>query len=94
MIKSEAIMFVTYILYSKSLKKFYTGHTEDLDNRLNRHNAGKVRSTRKGMPWKLVTFFKFDLRSEAATLELKVKKRGAFRYLEDIGFSFNDQFGV
>jgi predicted GIY-YIG superfamily endonuclease len=37
-------------------------------------------------PWKIVYQIQFPTRSEAVILEQKIKKRGAKRYLEDIGF--------
>ncbi|MCX5716181.1 MAG: GIY-YIG nuclease family protein, partial [Candidatus Omnitrophica bacterium] len=39
-----------YVLRSKKDNKFYTGHTQDLDNRLLEHNEGKVKSTRHRKP--------------------------------------------
>jgi len=32
----------TYIIYSNTLKKYYTGHTADLQKRLEEHNRGKT----------------------------------------------------
>jgi predicted GIY-YIG superfamily endonuclease len=31
-----------YILYSSSASKYYTGSTQDLDNRLREHNSGET----------------------------------------------------
>lgn len=39
-------MFVTYILRSEKDGGFYFGHCSDLGKRLQRHNKGKVRSTK------------------------------------------------
>ena len=33
-------MFYVYILYLKSIDKYYTGVTDDLNWRLERHNTG------------------------------------------------------
>jgi len=41
-------------LHSDKLDKFYTGHTNNLKLRLERHNDGWSRSTKAGIPWKLV----------------------------------------
>lgn len=76
-------MFV-YILYSESLQKYYTGQTQNLEERLARHNKGLVKSTKNGKPWVLVHSIVCGLRSEAMLLEKKIKKRGAKRYLNDI----------
>ena len=84
--------YYTYILYSRSLKRFYNGHSDDVDSRLKRHNACRVRSTKKGIPWNLLTQFESLTKAEAASLELRIKKRGAKRYLQDIAFSFEEAF--
>ena len=74
-----------YILYSKSLDKYYTGQTNNLKDRLKRHNSGYEKYTRKGIPWDLIWNKLCIDRNEAMKLESKIKKRGAKRYLHDIG---------
>ncbi|MBT5354974.1 MAG: GIY-YIG nuclease family protein, partial [Candidatus Marinimicrobia bacterium] len=32
--------YFVYILYSKSRKRFYTGHTKDINSRMVKHNNG------------------------------------------------------
>ena len=76
-------MFV-YILYSRSIQKYYTGQTQNLNDRLYRHNNGFVKSTRTGKPWNLIWSSTVVSRSEALRLEKQIKKRGAKRYLQDI----------
>ena len=52
--------YFVYILYSPSHSQTYTGQTNDLDSRLIKHNAGKVKSTKPYKPWLLIyqeTFF-------------------------------------
>jgi putative endonuclease len=79
-------MYIVYILFSKSSLKHYTGQTDNLENRLQRHNSGLSLSTKNGKPWNLIYSIEVSTRSEAMLLEQKIKKRGAKRYLEDIGF--------
>jgi putative endonuclease len=79
-------MYVVYILHSKSSLKYYTGQTDNLENRLQRHNSGLSLSTKTGKPWDLIYIIKLSTRSEAMLLEQKIKKRGAKRYLQDISF--------
>ena len=79
-------MYIVYILYSKSSLKYYTGQTDNLENRLIRHNSGLNLSTKSGKPWKLIYQIQFSTRSEAMHLEQQIKKRGAKRYLLDLGF--------
>jgi putative endonuclease len=52
--------FFTYVLKSKLDGKFYTGFTSDIEKRLNEHNAGKVNSTRKRIPFELI-YYEFCL---------------------------------
>ena len=72
----------TYILFSPSKNRFYTGSTQNIQDRLNRHNSGYETSTKAGSPWELVYVKEFKTRSEAVKLEKKIKKRGAKRFLE------------
>ena len=78
--------FYVYILHSSSLKKFYVGSTISVDERLVRHNSGRVNFTKKGVPWKLICHFEVETRPEAFGLELKIKKRGIERYLKESDF--------
>ena len=79
-------MFCVYILHSKTRLKYYVGQTNNIDDRLRRHNSGLVSSTKHSIPWDLVYMIQFARRSEAVLLERKIKKRGIRRYLIDINF--------
>ena len=79
------MQFYVYILFSNSLNRYYTGHTNDLPRRLEDHNRGKGNYTVKGSPWVLIRSFETITRAEATALEKKIKARGIKRYLEDIG---------
>ena len=76
--------YFVYILFSERIKKFYCGVTENVNKRLREHNAGKGDFTSKGVPWTLVTIFEKISRLEALEFELKIKKRGIKRYLDDL----------
>lgn len=49
-------MFYTYVLLSENDNKFYIGYTKDLDSRLEKHNMGKVASTKNRRPLKLIYY--------------------------------------
>ena len=83
MFDTTTAMYV-YILFSRSLDKYYTGQTNDLNNRLERHNSGYEKYTRKGIPWELIWYKSCADRSEAVKLESKIKKRGAKRFLAEV----------
>ncbi len=76
-------MFFTYILFPETTQKFYVGQTNNLEDRLKRHNSGYQIATKNGSPWTLITYFTFSTRAEAVQLEQKIKKRGIKRFLQD-----------
>ncbi len=82
-------MYFTYILQSEKTNRFYTGHTQNITQRLEEHNKGETKSTRSGIPWRMIWFTEVPTRSEAMALEMKIKRRGAKRFLGDIGFTCN-----
>jgi len=70
-------MFHTYILQSQRTHRYYTGFTEDLEARLKEHNSGENKSTRYGIPWRVVHAEQFATRKEAMQRERQIKNRGA-----------------
>ena len=74
--------FYVYILYSDSIKKYYTGQTSNISLRMEFHNSGKNNFTKKGTPWKIVKTFECIDRKHALILENKIKRNGAKRFLE------------
>jgi putative endonuclease len=66
-------MFYIYILQSQKDKKFYTGYTHDLKERLLLHNDGKVISTKNRLPLKLV-YYEACLNQQDATHREKYLK--------------------
>ena len=75
-------MFIVYILYSSHVDQYYVGHTQNIDDRLSRHNSGRSLSTKKGKPWNLVYTETFETRSEAMLREKAIKKMKSRTYLE------------
>jgi putative endonuclease len=78
------VSFKVYILFSPSIGKYYTGHTQDLENRMMEHNGGETASIKSGIPWTIVWVKETSSKSEAIKLENRIKKRGAKRFLEDV----------
>jgi putative endonuclease len=79
--------YTVYILFSKSCGKFYSGQTQDFDNRFKEHNGGETKSIQSCIPWSLVWKTELATRSEAMMLEKKIKSRSAQRFLSDIGIT-------
>jgi putative endonuclease len=80
--KKEKQMCTVYILYSNTSSRYYVGQTSDINQRLERHNQGRVKSTKYGIPWEVVLQLDVSTRSEAMVLEKQIKKRGARQYIE------------
>ena len=72
--------FYVYILKSLKDGSYYVGSTSNLENRLKRHNEGRVISTKSKRFWKLVYSEEHPTRSSAAKREseLKSHKRRSF----------------
>ncbi|WP_081421517.1 GIY-YIG nuclease family protein [Salinivirga cyanobacteriivorans] len=68
----------------------YIGQTSNLDERMRRHNADYVRSTRNNAPWKLLAYLQMESRQEAIKLEEKLKR---MKNRERV-FSYFAQHGV
>ncbi|MDD4017062.1 MAG: GIY-YIG nuclease family protein [Kiritimatiellae bacterium] len=51
----------------------YTGCTEDLEARLEKHNKGDVTHTSKYRPWKIQTAVAFDSKEKAFAFEAYLK---------------------
>jgi putative endonuclease len=65
--------YYVYIIYSNSKDLYYIGHTNNLVDRLSRHNNNRNKFTKGKGPWKLVTNYNCKSRSEAFQLEIKLK---------------------
>ena len=62
-----------YIIRSEVKKTFYTGVTEDLDQRIISHNTSPGGYTRKFRPWKLVYYHSFPSCEQARKAEAILK---------------------
>ena len=78
-------MFYAYVLISESHSTHYYGSTANLENRLNEHNAGKVRYTKGRRPWKLHYYEEFETRSEAVQREQFFKSIEGYNFLKTEG---------
>ena len=70
----RAMFHYAYILVSESdPDRHYVGLTDNLEQRLASHNAGKVPHTSKHLPWRIETAIAFRDRAKAATFERHLK---------------------
>lgn len=72
--------FYTYILLGSD-GTYYTGLTGDIIRRLKEHDRGKSKSTRRKLPVEMMYLIVSETRKEARRLEVKIKNRGASRYI-------------
>jgi len=66
-------MYCCYILESEKDYRLYIGQTNNLENRLFRHNNNMNLATKNRGPWILLFSIECDSRSEAMQLEKKLK---------------------
>ncbi|MCX7879014.1 MAG: GIY-YIG nuclease family protein [Ignavibacteria bacterium] len=65
--------FFVYVLYSEKFNKTYIGQTNNLNQRLEKHNKGLVISTRSFKPWRVIYFEVLSSRAEAMNREKWLK---------------------
>lgn len=65
--------YYVYTLLSLKDKKFYTGLTTNLRNRLQQHARGEVKSTKDRRPLKLIHYEYFIDKDDAKTREIFLK---------------------
>lgn len=77
-------MYFLYILQSRKDSSYYIGSTNNLENRLRKHNSGGSRYTKSRTPWKVVYSENFNKLSEARTREFYIKSLKSKRAIEKI----------
>jgi len=77
-------MYTVYILQSEKTSKYYIGQTKDIFRRLNYHNSGYSKSTKSGIPWKLIYTENLSSRSEAMKRESFLKRMKSSNYIENL----------
>jgi putative endonuclease len=75
-------MFYVYVIRSLKTNFVYKGHCEDLEKRLQQHNAGMTESIRPYIPFELIYFEKYDTREEAIKREKYFKTAAGRRFLK------------
>ncbi len=65
-------MYYVYILKNNQ-GIFYKGYSTDLKARVKQHNNGEVKSTKSGIPWKLVYYEAFVSKTDARREEIFLK---------------------
>ena len=74
-------MFYVYLL-KMSNNQLYTGYTSDLETRIKAHNNGKVKSTARRRPLKLIHYEAYLRKSDALRREKYLKTTEGKRFLK------------
>jgi putative endonuclease len=77
-------MFTVYVLRSRKSGVYYVGQTNNLADRVRRHNANTERATRLRGPWELVYWEEFETRAEAWKREQEIKAQKHRAYIESL----------
>ncbi|MCH6235168.1 GIY-YIG nuclease family protein [Cognataquiflexum rubidum] len=80
--------FFVYILYSKSLGRFYTGLTTlSIEERLENHihkKYGNLNFTQKAEDWEMFHFIQCNDFSQARKIEIHIKKMKSKIYIQNL----------
>ncbi len=76
--------FFFYILHSESANKYYICHTDQLNERLNKHNSNHKGFTGKWNDWKIVYTESYSSKELAYQRERTVKKWKSRRMIEKL----------
>ena len=66
-------MFCVYLIYSEKYDIYYIGQTNNLEDRLNRHNQNRCKYTKHKGPWILIAYKICTDRSDAVKMERQFK---------------------
>ena len=74
------MMYYVYMLKSKSIKPVtYVGYTKNLKKRILLHNSGKGAKFTRGRLWKLIYKEKYRSKNKAISREYYIKKNRTLR---------------
>ena len=73
-----------YILYSKSLNRFYIGETSDFEQRLLYHNIGYSGFTSKANDWELYLLIECTDKFMARKIEKHIKSMKSTKYIRNL----------
>jgi putative endonuclease len=79
-------MYHVYILLNETKMRTYTGVSDDVDKRLEEHNAGRVKSSRPYRPYKIIHTESFATLLEARRKEKFCKSTTGRRRLKGMLF--------
>ena len=79
--------FFCYILYSKSINRYYVGYTSDIEERIKLHNTGHFGGksfTHKASDWEIFLLIACDSIEKAVFFESTIKRMKSRKYIENL----------
>ena len=76
--------YFVYIIESEKDGTYYIGSTQDVEERLQRHNQGRSKYTQSKRPWKLIYVEEYNDRTAAIKKELVIKQRKSKGYIKKL----------
>jgi len=79
-------MYYVYILYSKEIDRYYIGHSNDVQRRLQEHNHPRLRRKYSSQTSDWILVFQVsagETRSDALKLERFIKRQKSRKYIEN-----------
>jgi predicted GIY-YIG superfamily endonuclease len=73
-------MHFVYILQSQQDQSYYTGTTENVDERLREHNGGSAKYSSTKKPYALVWYCTFQDKKKALAFERYLKQGSGFAF--------------
>jgi putative endonuclease len=79
-------MHYVYIIFSESVQKFYIGETEDITERLVKHNSGAYKNafTSQACDWEIQTVIACENRTIALKIEKHIKSMKSKVYVNNL----------
>jgi putative endonuclease len=81
------MVYSCYILYSKSINRYYVGYTSDIEERIKLHNSGSFGNrsyTHCASDWELFLIIPCVTIEQAVHIELKIKRMKSRVYIENL----------
>jgi len=77
-------MYFVYAIKSEKDGRIYVGICADIEVRLKEHNAGKTKSTKGFVPWRLIYKEESEIRIEARKREIYLKSGVGKEFLKSL----------
>lgn len=77
-------MHYLYILCSEKSGRYYVGQTQNVKNRLSKHNKGHSEAKKNGIPWGLKKVIEFESKFDALKAEKWLKSMKSRRVTKQV----------